>query len=75
MGICCNEILTNCEHSNGSRYKVTIETGSAGLARLNTIALKPNSDTIANSQGIDLTAAECRALAQMLLATAELVNE
>lgn len=75
MSICCNELLPRCEHSNGTHYKVVIETDAAGLARLNAIAMKPNSDAIANSQGVDLTAAECRALAQMLLATAELLNE
>lgn len=62
-------------HPEGHTYKVTIETGLRGVGRLNVACLKPDSDDVCNSQGVDLTAAECRALAGMLNATAEMIQE
>ena len=51
-------------------YKVTAESSLKGLARLNIECLKPNSDDTLNSQGVDLTASECRAIANMLITCA-----
>lgn len=75
MGFCTNELMPSFEHEDGYTFKVTIETGMHGLARLNVACLEPGSDDVHNSQGADLTAAECRSLARMLLATAELIEE
>lgn len=75
MGFCTNELLLAAEQEDGHTFGVSIETGMHGLARLNVTCWKPGSDEAHNSQGADLTAAECRAFAQMLLATAELVDE
>lgn len=75
MGFCTNVLLPEAIHENGYTFKVTIENGMRGLARLNVSCLKPDSDDALNSQGADLTAAECRSLAKMLLATAELAEE
>jgi len=75
MGSCTNELLLAAEHEDGHTYGVTIETGMQGLARLNIACRKPDCDEVLNSQGADMTSAECRALAKMLLATAELVEE
>lgn len=75
MGFCTNKLTPEYEHQDGYSYEVAIETGMRGLARLNVSCLKPDSDDVHNTQGADLTAAECRSLAQMLLATAELVEE
>lgn len=68
------EMLLDYELPDGHNYKVVIETGMQGLARLNVACLKPDSDDEVNSQGADLTAAECRALAKMLNATADLID-
>lgn len=75
MGFCTNELMPDREHEDGYSFKVTIETSFRGFARLNVACLEPDSDDVHNSQGVDLTAAECRSLAKMLLATAELVEE
>jgi|APLak6261701877_1056259.scaffolds.fasta_scaffold00037_12 hypothetical protein len=75
MGFCTNELTPDAENKDGHWFKVKIETGMGGLARLNVECLKPDSNDAFNSQGADLTAAECRSLAKMLLATAELVDE
>lgn len=75
MGICTSELLPSNDHPEGHTYKVTIETGVRGVGRLNIACLKPDSDEVRNSQGVVLTAAECRALAKMLNATADLVEE
>lgn len=75
MGFSTNELLLATEDEDGHTFGVTIETGTRRLARLNVACRKPASDEVLNSQGADLTAAECRALAKMLVATAELVDE
>lgn len=75
MGFCTCELAPDFEHEDGFTYKVTIETGMRGLARLHVACMKPDNDEERNSQGVDLTAAECRSLAQMLLAYAELMME
>lgn len=75
MGFCTNELWAAVEHEDGYSYKVTVGTGTKGLARLNVTSMKSGSDDEHNSQGADLTAAECRALAKMLLATAALIDE
>ncbi|HAS2609604.1 TPA: hypothetical protein P7L42_003364 [Vibrio cholerae] len=51
------------EANNLEGYKVTAESSLKGHARL-------NSDDIINSQGVDLTASECRAIANMLISCA-----
>ncbi|EGR0524968.1 TPA: hypothetical protein I6W77_003123 [Vibrio cholerae] len=58
------------EANNLEGYKVTAESSLKGHARLNIEILKPNSDDIINSQGVDLTASECRAIANMLISCA-----
>jgi hypothetical protein len=45
-----------------------------GLARLNVACINERDGDLKNSQGADLTPAECRALAHMLLSTAEIVE-
>ena len=75
MGTFSNVLMPELEHADGSSYRVSVETSMRGLAGLNVAGLKPESDEEANSQGADLTAAECRSLAQMLLAAAILVEE
>ncbi len=75
MGFCTNELIPEREHPDGFSFKVTIETGMRGLARLNVACINESSDQEHNSQGADLSPAECRALAHMLLSTAELVSD
>lgn len=75
MGFSTCELIAEAESQEGHTYEVTIETGLQGLGRLNVTCLKPESDEQENSQGVDLTSAECRALAKMLLATALLIDE
>lgn len=74
MSICTSELIPLTKHEAGFTYKITIETGMRGYGRLNVACLKPNSDATENSQGTDLSASECRALANMLLATASLLD-
>jgi len=62
------------EMPDGHTFAVSIETGMRGLARLNVSCNKPASEEEENSQGVDLTPAECRSLANMLNATALLVE-
>lgn len=75
MGFCTCDLIPEFEHPEGHSYKVTIETAMAGLGRLNVACMKPDSDAVHNSQGADLTAGECRALANMLNAAAALIEE
>lgn len=69
------EMFLDYEMEDGHNFKVIIETGMAGLARLNVECLKPDSDEVLNSQGADLTVAECRALAKILNAMADLIED
>lgn len=66
--------ITSQERNQEFGYKVTAEDSLKGLARLNIECLKPNSDDIENSQGVDLTATECRAIANMLINCALLIE-
>lgn len=75
MGICTSELLADAESGEGHTYKVTIENAMRGFGRLVVECLKPDSDDCENCQGVDLSAAECRALAKMLNATADLIDE
>jgi hypothetical protein len=54
-------------------YTVTIEESIPGLARLNIEAKSEgqNPDGFNNSQGVDLTGAECEAIGKHLIAVAE----
>ncbi len=72
-----SECRLMAEHKmpDGHEFVVSIETGMRGLARLNVSCTKSGSDEEENSQGIDLTPAECRSLANMLNATALLVED
>jgi len=45
MGFCTNELMPDAEHQDRYTYKVMIETGMRGLARLNVACLKPNTAT------------------------------
>ena len=54
------------EEKKEAGYKVTAEDSMKNLARLNIECLKTNSDDVLNSQGVYLTASECRAVANML---------
>ena len=74
MSMCTSELYPHKEQAGGFSCKVTIETGERGFGRLNVACLKPETDDVENSQGADLTASECRTLAQMLLATACLIE-
>ena len=63
-------LVSRNEHPDGFYYRATVETGTAGLCRLNVACCRNDEDNAESSQGMDLTAAECRALAQMLLGVA-----
>ncbi|WP_345860580.1 hypothetical protein [Shewanella algae] len=62
--------LDEQETNNLAGYKVTAESSLKGLARLNIECLLPGGDDVYNSQGVDLTASECRAIANMLVSCA-----
>jgi hypothetical protein len=62
-----SELIATTKHSDGFEFRATVETGLAGLCRLNVSRHREDDDTVDGGQGIDLTPAECRALAQMLL--------
>ena len=51
-------------------FRAHVATGTAGLIRLNIAVHEFDSDNPENSQGMDLSPEECRALAQMLEAAA-----
>lgn len=72
MSFCKNELYTEIEHPDGYNYKITVEDSMKGLARINIQCLPQDSDNPVNSQGADLLPEECRALAHMLIALAEL---
>ena len=74
MSVSTSELYPQNNHKDGFFSKITIETGVRGLGRLNVASIKTDGDEVDSSQGADLTASECRALAQMLLATACLVD-
>lgn len=70
MMISTCELFGSVTLTEGHDFKVTIETGVRGLARLNVACMPEGQDQPVNSQGIDLTPQECRALAKMLEAVA-----
>ena len=53
---------------SGREYwtRANVATGTVGLVRLNLAVHEFDSDEAENSQGMDLTPDECRALAKML---------
>lgn len=55
-------------------FKVSVESGMANFTRIYVSQGIMNSDKHQNGQGIDLQPQECRALAKMLLAAAELAE-
>lgn len=61
-------------HPDGYYYRATVESGMAGVCRLNVECCKEDHDEPESSQGMDLSAAECRALAQMLLGAAAILD-
>lgn len=75
MGFSTNVLIAEVEHPDGFSFKVTTEAGTPGLARLNIACIEESTAKETNSQGVDLTPAECRALANMLLSAAELVED
>jgi len=68
------ELVATNEHPEGYYYRATLETGTVGVCRLNVEVCREDEDKAERSQGMDLTAAECRALAQMLLAGATVLD-
>lgn len=75
MGFSSCEIVPDDSTADGHTYKVTVDTSINGHARLNIACLEPDGDKELNSQGVDLGVAECRALAKILNATADLAEE
>lgn len=68
------ELIAELEHQDGSTYQVSLETGPWGYVRMGVKCLAPDSDEAVNSQGIDLSPAECRSLAKLLEALAATVE-
>lgn len=68
------ELIAGTEHPDGYHFRATVETGMAGLCRLNVSRHREDQDKPEASQGMDLTAAECKALAQMLLGVAAILD-
>ena len=58
----------------GYSYAVTIETSLQGLARLAVEITKGEQDEPETMAGMDMTPAECRALAKMLEGVAEVIE-
>jgi hypothetical protein len=67
-------LVSENDHPDGFYYRATVETGTEGLCRLNVECCPMGSDEAETSQGMDLTSAECKALAQMLLGVAVLLD-
>ncbi|WP_223997734.1 hypothetical protein [Burkholderia gladioli] len=63
-------LTAETDHPDGFCYRATVETGTSGLCRLNVAYYREDEDETVSSQGMDLTAAECKALTQMLLGVA-----
>jgi hypothetical protein len=74
MGYGTCELMASSTTDRDLSFKVVVETGMKDLVRLNVARLRTGSDDYENSQGVDLTASECRALANMLNATADLIS-
>lgn len=74
MTILTQTLSAENEDVDGAYYRATVETGAGGLCRLVVARCREDEDRAENSQGMDLTAAECRALAQMLLGVAVLLD-
>lgn len=66
---------TELDGKDGAAYLVTIEGGIKGFSRLNVACFNPETDEDINSQGVDLTRKECLALANMLIANAQVMKE
>lgn len=66
----CAELYCAIESPDGHGYQITVENRRRGFVRLNVARLKPNSEQA--SLGANITPAECRALANSLLAAAGL---
>ena len=75
MGFCTNKLTPEITHQEGFGYEITVETGMKGLVRFNVACINEGNGELKKHQGADLTPAECRALAHMLLSTAELVEK
>lgn len=67
-------LISQNDHPDGFYYRATVETGTAGLCRLNVECCREDMDKAETSQGMDLTGAECKALAQMLLSVAAILD-
>jgi hypothetical protein len=74
MGFCTSKLTPELDHPDGLSYEVTVETGAEGRVRLNVASINGDDLTETRAQGADLTPAECRSLAHMLLSTAELAE-
>ena len=53
-------------------FRVNVEIGMKGTVRMNVQVAEFDSDEALNSQGIDLSPAECRAVANMLCTAADI---
>lgn len=73
MGIATCELVVTRSEDKVYTYKATVENGLAGFIRLNVACEKLYNDDEISSQGIDLSPSECRALAKMLNAAADLI--
>lgn len=72
LGVC--ELMVSSTTDRNLSFNVVVETGMKDLVRLNVACLRTGRADYENSQGIDLTASECRSLANMLNATADLIS-
>lgn len=68
------KLRAETEHLDGYCYHATVESGVEDLCRVNIACHNVDNDDTLSSQGMDLTAAECRAFAQMLLAAAAILD-
>lgn len=66
---------TELDSENGAAYLITAETSLKGSSRLNIECFNPETDETVNSQGVDLTRKECLALANILIANAQAMEE
>lgn len=64
------ELVAELEYHDGHTFQVSIGKSFGGYVRMGVECFAPDSDETVNSQGIDLSPAECRSLAKMLEAAA-----
>jgi len=72
--IITTELIAETRHPDGYHFRATVETSAADLCRLNVSRHREDEDEAEAGQGMDITAAECKALAQMLLGVAAILD-